>query len=283
MKTILLTIAGVLTIVAPVWAEDPGSQDSVIVGSIVVQQGQTRAFVPVWTVTDDSVVFYNIPLTWNAPRGGVHGENGSLYYPPLINWDEAYDSLMAAESYFRIVAWADLDSGSADNPSLFTSGQRWHMFSIRMEIDPNAPAQTVTIDTTYDARNGSLLMGTPDGLTEFAPAFVRGYIAITESQAADEDGTIPSEFTLSQNYPNPFNPSTNIRIGVPSGQHVLLEVYNVVGQRVATLIDEVKDPGWYSVTWDGSDDSGAPVASGIYPYRLVIGDRSETKTMILLH
>ena len=91
---------------------------------------------------------------------------------------------------------------------------------------------------------------------------------------------IPSNltFTLSQNYPNPFNPTTNIVYTLPRKEHVKLTVYNILGQEVATLVDEEKSPGEYTVTFDGS---GLP--SGFYFYRLyTAGGVSETRKMILL-
>ena len=98
------------------------------------------------------------------------------------------------------------------------------------------------------------------------------------------DEVAPTTLTLS-NAPNPFNPSTQITYTVPassSGEHVRLEVYNILGQLVQTLVDTSMQPGSYSVTWDGTDASRTPVASGMYFYRLQIGRFHMTKTMQLL-
>lgn len=77
------------------------------------------------------------------------------------------------------------------------------------------------------------------------------------------DDDIPDQFTLEQNYPNPFNPTTNIKFEIAETSNVMLNVYNVMGQRVATLVNEVKAPGTYDIAWDARD-----MASGIYYYRL---------------
>ena len=79
----------------------------------------------------------------------------------------------------------------------------------------------------------------------------------------------PTEFTLKPSYPNPFNPSTTIAYEVPQQAHVVLEVYNLLGQVVVRLIDEAKAPGRYSVTWHGRNAQGLSVASGVYLYRMV--------------
>jgi hypothetical protein len=106
-----------------------------------------------------------------------------------------------------------------------------------------------------------------------------------------EPSNLPSGYTLSQNYPNPFNPVTSIHYTVAtshgeavdnSTQHVTLKVYNILGQLVKILVDEDKHPGSYQVVWDGKDQNGEEVSSGIYFYKLKAKDYTETKKMVLL-
>jgi len=100
--------------------------------------------------------------------------------------------------------------------------------------------------------------------------------------------SVPKTFELSQNYPNPFNPTTTIKYSLSSvgdGAETLpttLRIYNVLGEVVRTLVDEPRSPGIYYQVWDGKDDQGKEVASGIYFYRLKAGKFSETKKMVLL-
>jgi hypothetical protein len=100
--------------------------------------------------------------------------------------------------------------------------------------------------------------------------------------AARIDGTLPEGFELDQNYPNPFNPSTTIDFTIPEPVKVTLEVYNVNGQRVATLVDGWLDSGHHSVEWNAVDDEGSSVATGVYLYRLTAGDVVATKKMTLV-
>ncbi len=93
---------------------------------------------------------------------------------------------------------------------------------------------------------------------------------------------LPTTYSLSQNYPNPFNPSTVIEFTVPSRGHVELSVYNLLGQRVVTLVDEPMSQGAYRTVWYGRDESGHHVATGIYFYRLLAGEFEESKKMVLL-
>ena len=93
---------------------------------------------------------------------------------------------------------------------------------------------------------------------------------------------IPESFALDQNFPNPFNPSTEIKFQIASGQHTNLTVYNTLGQQVRALVDGEMNAGSYSVTWDGKDDRGAQVSSGMYLYRLEAGNSVAVKRMVMM-
>ena len=93
---------------------------------------------------------------------------------------------------------------------------------------------------------------------------------------------VPTKFDLSQNYPNPFNPSTTIKFSVPKATVVILKIYNMIGQEVATLVNEQKEIGFYSLTWNGKNNFNTQVASGVYIYRIVAGDFVSVKKMNLL-
>ena len=93
--------------------------------------------------------------------------------------------------------------------------------------------------------------------------------------------TVPIKFELAQNYPNPFNPSTRISWQSPAGSHQTLKVYDVLGNEVATLVDEFKPAGSYEVDFQ-STVTGQQLASGIYIYKLSAGNYSDTKKMVLI-
>jgi hypothetical protein len=93
---------------------------------------------------------------------------------------------------------------------------------------------------------------------------------------------MPSVTSISQNQPNPFNPTTRIDYGLSVDGHVKIEVFNLLGEKVRTLVDEFKAAGNYSVSWDGKNESGSDVASGVYFYRFEAGTVSETRKMLLL-
>jgi hypothetical protein len=97
----------------------------------------------------------------------------------------------------------------------------------------------------------------------------------------DVDG-LPTSYELYQNYPNPFNPSTAIRFDIPHRSFVDLTVYNLLGQQVASIIKEEKDPGRYTIVWRGTNDDGLSVTSGIYFYRLRTDEFTQTKKFMMV-
>lgn len=118
-----------------------------------------------------------------------------------------------------------------------------------------------------------------DGTVDSGVVNPDGSFQSNDSADKEADVELPEGFELSQNYPNPFNPTTRIDYSVPSAEYVRLEILNISGQIVRTLVDRTVSAGAHSVEWNATDDSGAPVASGIYLYRLTAGDISQTKKM----
>jgi hypothetical protein len=92
-----------------------------------------------------------------------------------------------------------------------------------------------------------------------------------------QDRPVPGRFELHQNYPNPFNPTTEIQFTIVDRQWTIVKVYDILGSEVATLVNEVKDSGTYSVKFDGSG-----LASGVYIYRLTAGSFVQTRKLLIV-
>lgn len=108
-------------------------------------------------------------------------------------------------------------------------------------------------------------------------------VMMTPVEWEEEDfSQLPKEFDIRQNYPNPFNPTTVIQYALPKTSFVKITIYNVLGQRVRNLVDEEQGPGYKKIHWDGRDDAGVEVSSGVYFYRIKAGDFVECKKMTLL-
>lgn len=101
---------------------------------------------------------------------------------------------------------------------------------------------------------------------------------VLESRAA----AVPEEFALGQNFPNPFNAGTVIEFDLPTAADVSLRIYDVLGQEVLRLSEGRRQAGSYRVLWDGTDAVGEPLASGVYHYRLRTGERTQTRSLLLL-
>ena len=129
--------------------------------------------------------------------------------------------------------------------------------------------------TSMDPELLNVVCGYPD---EDSPVVVE-----TNALSLDENLTIPTQFALHQNYPNPFNPSTQILFDVPEGSELVrLNIYNILGKKVSTLLNNVMSPGKHKIEWNAKDDEGNPVASGIYFYELSSSSFTARKKMLLI-
>lgn len=137
--------------------------------------------------------------------------------------------------------------------------------------------------TTTEKQNYSFTDVTPlSGVNFYRLKQVDFDGTVNYTNTVEAVAALPTTFALSQNYPNPFNPVTNISYQVPAKTHITLTVFNSVGQKIKTLTDEVKEAGYYNITWDGKDSRNTGVAAGIYFYRIQGGDFISTKKMIYL-
>ena len=131
----------------------------------------------------------------------------------------------------------------------------------------------------------SLAKSPPDTLNIFPPdtskvlisgSSISVTVSVTNLVTGDES-LLPDRFSLSQNYPNPFNSSTIIQYTLPEPVWVRLEVYNILGQKVATLVDRTQQPGYYSYNWEATDE-----ASGVYFYRITADQFQKSRKMLIL-
>lgn len=128
--------------------------------------------------------------------------------------------------------------------------------------------------------DGQLVTLRPDSLPLVED--IETYFDYTGTDDENAGGSRPDYFVLNQNLPNPFNPSTTIAYTIPARTRVKIEIFNILGQSVTTLVDETKPTGNYQIIWNGIDRQRAAVPSGIYLYRLQAGKNVQTRKMILL-
>ena len=138
----------------------------------------------------------------------------------------------------------------------------------------------VMLEVVFEVKNG--VVG--EGQLAFVE-LVDDIAGVEANEAAVKVEAIPTNFALEQNYPNPFNPTTDIRYQLAdtgSPVHITLKIYNILGHEVKTLENELKNSGYYTVTWDGRDEYGQEVASGVYIYRIETANFVQTKRMLLM-
>lgn len=119
--------------------------------------------------------------------------------------------------------------------------------------------------------------------TNIALYLIRAYVTYKTSDNEEKViELLPSTFLLEQNYPNPFNPSTIISYQIPEMSNVQIKIYDSLGKEVRTLVNETKSAGKYNILWDGRDNYGNRVASGVYFYKIIAGNFVQTKKMMLV-
>ena len=142
---------------------------------------------------------------------------------------------------------------------------------VRLESgQPVADAQVQLFDLS-DLRQGAIARAMTDGT---------GYFALP--LATLTGGALPARFALGPNYPNPFNPSTIIPYQLAASSAVRLEVFNLLGQHIATLVDGERPAGFHTATWHAVDGVGRAVGAGVYIYRMTVGMESQTGRMVLV-
>lgn len=154
----------------------------------------------------------------------------------------------------------------------------YEVISIPSFLDASVNADVLILNSkTGETGTGELIIRATDSKGASADLTIMVEVTVETGISDETDNQMPTEFTISQNYPNPFNPSSNIRFGLPESGEVRLEVYNMLGQRVATLVDQRMQAGWHTVTFDAST-----LSTGTYIYRITSGDFVQTKKMMLI-
>lgn len=206
--------------------------------------------------------FHGGGMGWNIPLPYLTADTNSYYSNPLFN---NIDSLGYRSDGARF-SWLEGDSWIIKHALIIGSSN--YSMAITAAVDQ---AHTMLTNFSF-SRVEDTSVNTRIDLINDIMAWLSGEVSIDEPKPH-----IPSSFSLSQNYPNPFNPDTRIDYALPEASHVTLEIYDMLGRRVASLIDEEQEPGYHQAVWNAKD-----CPSGMYFYRLKAGSFTETKKMILM-
>jgi len=199
-------------------------------------------------------------------EGADPPDNDDEWYPGCVSCSGHYlVALEPADSLWELER--KLDYGDAGDPFPGTRGNR--TFSPLTKPNSNSYSDDNTLVAVTNISDSDDTM-----TADFTVSFASGL--------GDDEGTLPIAFELAQNSPNPFTAQTRISFVLQEEGPISLEVFNLLGQKVKTLQDGYLQAGEYESGWDGCDDNGKALSSGIYFYRLVSGDGLECKKMLLL-
>lgn len=212
--------------------------------------------------------------SWEVAGANGSGDRGATVLGSIVGVNGINTISLVPEAVAVVQAWVDSPSANygfilqdylrADNKMAISSREK------------SAPAVRPKLTVTYSLPVGAgLLAGVPGTMPE---AHAPGNADDPSTARSDE---LPTEITLGPNYPNPFNPETHIRYSLPAPAQVLLVIYDVSGRRVCTLVDESQPEGYQTILWDGKNDVGSRVSSGIYFYQLRVGRQVWTAKMIM--
>lgn len=146
-------------------------------------------------------------------------------------------------------------------------------FGVSMSPSNTKVWSAVGQSSVGDMRQANTVVGT---------GFMANGSIFVVTSAHDIGHKLPLSYTLYQNYPNPFNPSTTFRYEIPRRSKVQICIYNVLGQKVATVLDEEKEAGYYTIVWNGRKEDGSQLCSGVYFYRIQTEQFVQTKKFVLL-
>jgi hypothetical protein len=204
--------------------------------------------------------------------------NDKTDYPGLsesnnLNVDPGFNSTVDAEITKAIQFVAEIKNGTANASSY------WQFLPASGVLFP--PTWPLPENLAYT--NTTLQSAGTDGLAlgdlNWYPTQHKQYLTDVK---IDKGAKVPTTFSLSNAYPNPFNPTTNIQFNIAKNENVRLVVFNILGQKIKTLVNGEMKAGSYTATWNGKDEFGTSVASGIYFYRLESQSFNSTKKMILM-
>jgi hypothetical protein len=254
----------------------------------------------------------NAPEYLKNPTPGASNESSELFSPVCINEFQATSDFGGADDWIEIfnrsndpynLSGCFLSDERTDNTkwifpegTILNPGEFLVIFEDVLHFGFSSQGNDVILFTASDSTTGldfydfgvqlaDISEGRfPDGTNNwnfFKPS-TEGSANANPTGISKNKHQNPRAFVLSQNFPNPFNPTTNIRFEIPTAGEVNLTVYNIIGQVVKALINELKPAGSYQVIWNATNNEGDKVKSGLYFYRLEFGSQIEFRKMILM-
>lgn len=278
-----LTLAVLVAFLVPALllaAPDPGSRDRVYFGDPDYSQGPGKVVVPVMIQNDEPITIADIPLKFgNAGDGLVLDKVDIPEGSRVYGFDFKFDKI-DNEAKTVLIGLVSSAMSLKENMKPGNDAVAYLYFTV---TDDRLSEVTLDVDKTYAPQHSLLLIqnkveGKTAEVIDFAPDFSATKISLKAGSVA----ALPKEYSLRGNYPNPFNAKTVISFALPQESKVTLDIYNILGQKVKTLVDGMMPAGYQKVEWDGTDGNGLGVSSGVYLYKLKADNFSRVNRMTLL-
>ena len=253
--------------------DNPISYDSVIVPTENAEPGE-EVTIAIWSRNSAPTREMRIPIRFDdevmsftrAEYVGTRWESAETY-----NYLNPIQPVVVLFADFRNIPFPPLARGAGVIAYL--------TFTVHENVVPGSVGDIVL----QLAEDFYFMLDEDHGSVDVSPVFSAGAITVDVTSAADDyDYVLPNEYSLAQNYPNPFNPETVIQYSLPEAGYVSLTVFNLLGQKVNDLVSEYQSAGQKQIVWDGTDQYGTQVESGVYFYRISSGEFDMTRKMVML-
>jgi hypothetical protein len=229
-----------------------------------------------WTeqFSDNTVGGYNAMYFSDLNNGWIVGDSGKVLKTTNggTNWNIVTNSGINPHDRSKTVFFLDANIGW-----ISTKNENGH--GVIQHTTDGGASWTIQGTPLINPQGGNAIFSVyfVDAQNGWLTADYGKICRYTGSTGVENNNNSPNDFSLMQNYPNPFNPATRIKYNLPVKCMVKLAVYNILGQTVATVVDEVQEAGYKSFEWSANN-----VSSGVYFYKLTAGDYVELKKMLLL-
>jgi len=277
-----LTLAVLVAFLVPAFvlaAPDPGAKDKIYFGTHEYDAATSKLVVPIIIKNDEPITAIDIPLKFGNAADGIVLDR--VEFPEdsrIAGFDFKFKKIdnqaktvligLVSSAYDLKADMAPGDDAVAYLHFTVTDAQLGEV--ILEEDKSRAPQHTMLLIENRVVDNGREVI-------DFAPEFAKAPLALAAAGAA-----LPKEYSLRGNYPNPFNAKTIISFALPKESRVTLDVYNILGQKVKTLLDGTMAAGNYNQEWDGTDHNGLGVSSGVYLYKLKADNFTRVNRMTFL-
>ena len=268
------------------YAGDNGSYGTVTDNDANTGSYAAELFKPDTTSSTSEIVYYSIPVAVEAGEwykvgfwAKTEGVNDSSTYEPTYIMKDRLDERIGMTYFFHTgsveTEWATLGGDKFVYVDQTTTSNGWTHYAVAEQAP--AEATGISVRARYTSN--------PTGTTWFDDFSVEKMVVSGSTAIEDDENNIsslPDRFLLKQNYPNPFNPETQIEFYVLKNSEVNVSIYNILGQKVKTLVNSKYTQGYHNAVWNAKDDNGSLVSTGIYIYVMTVGDKRFTRKMALI-